>query len=233
MERSKSSGFAKLVGRQPSTKRTQLRSDEVMVDVVGLLEPGSSSNSAHPRAEEGHAMLELSFDVHGDQVTLRSVNSGAIAEVPVADEEQMWERTSSSDRRRHGRSSGPASNTNSRSASFRESIKAVGNMVQHFGSTLSRTSRNDHGTRVQDASITPLFQPEALAMDPEIGLDGRHMQKSASRAEYAIQGLRMISKATATADQKKSWAQVEARFHKLATPDNMLPRSNFAECIGA
>jgi len=58
------------------------------------------------------------------------------------------------------------------------------------------------------------------------------MQKNPSRAEYAIEGLRYISKATATADQKKSWEQVEARFHKLANSDFMLPRSCFAECIG-
>lgn len=245
MERSKSSGFTKLVSRQGSAKRSNLRSDEVLVD-VGLLEPAAESSSnwaidhpkvdANDKLEEAHAMLELSFDVHGDHVTLRSVNPGAIAEVPnVAGEEQMWERTNSSDRRRRGRNSVSAmvasaasESHNSRSTSFRESIKAVGNMVQQLSSNLTRNSRNG---RRQDMAGNPLFEPKPLIMDPELG-DPRHMQKSASRAEYAIKGLQMISKATATADQKKSWAQVEARFHKLATPDNLLTRSNFAECIG-
>lgn len=209
-----------------------------MVDVVGsMLEQsaGSPSNWAHSaddnndHAQEAHAMLELNFDIHNDHVTLRSVNPGPIAEVPVLGE-QTWERTNSSDRRRQSRNtvsalvaSAAAANA-SRSSSYRESIKAVGSMVQQLGSSLTRNSRNGRNSPLQ-------CEPEALTMDPELG-DCRNMQKSASRAEYAIQGLRAISKATATADQKKSWAQVEVRFHKLASPDGTLPRSNFAECIG-
>lgn len=201
MERSKSGGIVKLGSTKGHSfsNRQQLRSDEVMVD-VGLLE-------THRNEGEAHAMLELSFDVQGDQVTLRTVNS---------EEEQMWERTDSSDRRRRKAAGATPS---SRSGSYRESIKAVGNLVQQFSSSIARGSRNG---RVQ-AELAP-------TVDPELGL--KEMQKSPSIAEHAIKTLRMISKATATDDQKKSWKKVEERFESLAEPDGMLPRSNFAECIG-
>ncbi|CAK9208687.1 unnamed protein product [Sphagnum troendelagicum] len=58
------------------------------------------------------------------------------------------------------------------------------------------------------------------------------MVRTMSGAEYALEGLRFISQATATADQKYLWEAVETRFKRLASYDNMLARSNFAECIG-
>lgn len=58
------------------------------------------------------------------------------------------------------------------------------------------------------------------------------MARTVSGAEYALEGLRFISQATATADQKYLWEAVENRFKRLASYDNMLARSNFAECIG-
>lgn len=58
------------------------------------------------------------------------------------------------------------------------------------------------------------------------------MVRTMSGAEYALEGLRFISQATATADQKYLWEAVETRFKRLASCDNTLARSNFAECIG-
>lgn len=197
-----------------------LRSDEVSVE-MGILEPGKWQRRADGDKEEAH------FDVHRDQATLRSVNSGSGAEGRGG--EQMWEN-------RHSRSSAllarSASNT-AHSTSFSESTKKVGNMVKHFSNEIMRTARGA-SSRVLD-----LGHPDAplavLSIDPELGHGAAtpdQIQKSASTAEHAIQGLKEISKATATADQRKSWEQVEARFQKLATPEGMLPRSNFAECIG-
>jgi len=59
---------------------------------------------------------------------------------------------------------------------------------------------------------------------------GAELPRSASK--HALQGLQLISKVTATADQKSLWAGVEKRFHKLADANSMLPKSSFAECIG-
>ncbi|KAG0624252.1 hypothetical protein M758_3G233800 [Ceratodon purpureus] len=202
-----------------------LRSEEVSVD-LGIPEPGNWHRRAALSDEEAHAMLELNFDVNRDHVTLRSVNSGAVAE--VEGEEQMWEHRHS----RNGAISAilarSGSNT-THSTSVREGIKTVGNMVKQFSSEIMRAS-GSASSRVQDKGqfSVPLA---ATHIDPELG-QGTQMQKSASTAERAIQGMKEISEATATADQRKSWVQVEARFQKLATPEGLLLRSHFAECIG-
>ncbi len=67
----------------------------------------------------------------------------------------------------------------------------------------------------------------AIAVSTE---DDLELPRSASK--HALQGLQLISKVTATADQKHLWAGVEKRFHKLADANSMLPKSSFAECIG-
>jgi hypothetical protein len=235
MDRSRSgNGVVRSSSRKRNTEGNairleSLRSDEVTVE-LGILEPGKWQRRADGDQEEAHAMLELNFDVHRDQVTLRSVNSGSGVE--VRGEEQMWEH-------RHSRNSAISAilarsgSYTAHSTSFRESIKTVGNMVKQFSNEIMRTSRGA-SSRVLDLGH-PDAPLAALPIDPELGHGAAapdQMQKSASTAEHAIQGLKEISKATATADQRKSWEQVEARFQKLATPEGMLPRSNFAECIG-
>ncbi len=69
--------------------------------------------------------------------------------------------------------------------------------------------------------------PIAVSTDDD---QGAELPRSASK--HALQGLQLISKVTATADQKNLWAGVEKRFHKLADANSMLPKSSFAECIG-
>lgn len=240
---SRGNSFAMLVSKEtskllPDNRGPGQRLDEVSVDVVSMLEPGSSSSHAATwqvrgdGGEEamagtsslstslsmGHAMLELNFEVSRDHVTLTSVtpaggNTGA--GVP------LWEGGNGSEL--DGR----------RPSSFRESMKTVGTLVKQFSHDFTRNQRN--GSRVQDLGSRSLASGKpGDDGDPELGKCGSgRMQKNPSRAEYAIEGLRYINKATATADQKKSWEQVEARFLKLATSDFLLPRSHFAECIGA
>jgi hypothetical protein len=62
--------------------------------------------------------------------------------------------------------------------------------------------------------------------------DDQDAELPRSASKHALQGLQLISKVTATADQKNLWAGVEKRFHKLADANSMLPKSSFAECIG-
>lgn len=188
-----------------------VQSDEVSV----VVEPGNWQRSGGRDEEEAHAMLELNFDVGHDHVTLRSVNPGAIAET------RMWEHGHS--RSRNSAMSAILARSASHS-SFRDGIKSVGHMVKQFSNEILRTGSHNASSRVQpDAS--PPFLP--ISADPELAHN--HRQNSAS---HAIQGLREISKATATADQRKSWVQVEARFLKLASSNHLLPRAHFAECIG-
>lgn len=232
---SRGNSFTMLMSKEAGKRDSRgpgRRPDEVSVDVVSMLEPESSSShlaawQVRDGGDEmamGHAMLELSFEVGRDHVTLKSVTpagSGNFSEVPLVSAEE----------RREDGSSGSEVDGR-RPSSFRESMKTVGTLVKQFSHDFTRNQRN--GSRVQDLGSQSSAPGEPGAGDPELGKCGSiRMNRNPSRAEYAIEGLRYINKATATADQKKSWEQVEARFHKLATSDFMLPRSHFAECIGA
>ncbi|XP_024385792.1 respiratory burst oxidase homolog protein B [Physcomitrium patens] len=244
MEIGRPSSFARLASMEtPSSKRfseTRLsfvRPDEVSIDMSALQPATSASLTVQLREGDpgafstGHAMLELSFAVSEEHVTLQSLTPMDDSEVPFPVENETWEGRSTGndlDARRPSRPM-PISSSSCHSGSFRESMRTVGTLVKQLGNDLARSSRN--ASRVQDLG-SPCS--ESGFLDPE--LDNpicTGMQKStSSRAEYAIKGLRYINKATATADQKKSWEQVEARFHKLANLENMLHRSDFAECIG-
>jgi hypothetical protein len=190
------------------------------------------SDSAGPQwhcenARSGHTMLEVMVDVGKDHVTLRRVTSGQCeVEIPVltadAQQQMLWDASSQAGDQPHRLSS-----------SFRESITKVGTMVRQLSHDLTRHQRNT--SKVQNSSEASMGA-EAFAgafnaaVDPENGQG--MMRRTRSGAEYALEGLRFINKATATADQKKSWEQVEVRFHRLANADFMLSRANFAECIG-
>lgn len=190
------------------------------------------SDSAEPQwhcenAGSGHTMLEVMVDVGKDHVTLRRVTSGQYeVDIPVltadAQQQVMWDASSQAVDQPHRLSS-----------SFRESITKVSTMVRQLSHDLTRHQRST--SKVQNSSEASMG-PEAFAgvfnaaADPENG-EGM-MRRTRSGAEYALEGLRFINKATATADQKKSWEDVEMRFHRLANADFMLSRANFAECIG-
>eukprot|EP01018_Ginkgo_biloba_P025161 Gb_40122 [translate_table: standard] len=58
------------------------------------------------------------------------------------------------------------------------------------------------------------------------------ISRTLSGAEYALEGLRFISKATSGNDHKSQWEEAESRFHKLANTDGLLSRHHFAACIG-
>ena len=229
MERSRSgNSFVKI----SSTKRGSVRADEVTVELgeAGNWERRAGSDDF----DEGGAMMELhcDYDVNRDQVTLRSVTASAGAGAEVRGEEAKWEHRRSRNSAISAILARSASNHTASSLSFREGVKAVGSMVKQISHEVVRSVSHSGSSRVQrlGASEAPFVAMQTV--DPELGLASTQMQKSGSRAEYAIQGLKEVSKATATADQRKSWAKVEARFQQLSSPDGMLARSNFAECIG-
>ncbi|KAI5078602.1 hypothetical protein GOP47_0006273 [Adiantum capillus-veneris] len=69
---------------------------------------------------------------------------------------------------------------------------------------------------------------------PQRSYSGRSSTTTLTGAGYALEGLRFISRSTCCrTDQKLQWWEaVERRFHKLASADGSLSRSNFAACIG-
>nr|PNR34489.1 hypothetical protein PHYPA_024306 [Physcomitrium patens] len=98
--------------------------------------------------------------------------------------------------------------------------------------SLELGSQHPHNAKVQDLACAGTLKRHPGIVDPELGqCDFVKLQKSGSQAQHAIRGLRIINKATITANQKW-WEQVEAWFHKLANSDNLLHQSHFAECIG-
>lgn len=242
MDKSRASSIVRLMSRESNMKRS-FKSDEVLLD-LRMLEAECSGSAKSPVEEsedvysKGNAMLELNFEVSQDHVTLRSVIPAANSELPLLAAAEIHAREKCDS---VGRESRPSNWGNSMSAivsgsrascstSFRESFITVGNMVKQLSNEFHRYPRS--ASRVQDLDNSV---DERGVLDSELGNCGstRKMQKSTSRAEYAIKAVRCISKATATADQKKSWQKVEERFHKLRDADSMLPRFYFPECIGA
>ncbi|XP_024361705.1 respiratory burst oxidase homolog protein B [Physcomitrium patens] len=241
MDKSRASSIVRLMSRESNMKRS-FKSDEVLLD-LRMLEAECSGSAKSPVEEsedvysKGNAMLELNFEVSQDHVTLRSVIPAANSELPLLAAAEIHAREKCDS---VGRESRPSNWGNSMSAivsgsrascstSFRESFITVGNMVKQLSNEFHRYPRS--ASRVQDLDNSV---DERGVLDSELGNCGstRKMQKSTSRAEYAIKAVRCISKATATADQKKSWQKVEERFHKLRDADSMLPRFYFPECIG-
>ncbi|CAK9210002.1 unnamed protein product [Sphagnum troendelagicum] len=132
-------------------------------------------------------------------------------------------------------------------------LSSATSFVRQLSQELPFLLRNS--SRVQASNSPDLFDPElakaSLSSSPDeysststssppdqqqhaaaAATGGGGMVRTMSGAEYALEGLRFISQATATADQKYLWEAVETRFKRLASYDNMLARSNFAECIG-
>ncbi|KAG0601475.1 hypothetical protein M758_11G114300 [Ceratodon purpureus] len=194
----------------------------------------SMSNSSAGSDQELLTMMELELDVSKEYVSLRSVASTPMAEMlafkKVSEAQVLWADPEAPRRPARSLPVIPRQGDLSATDSFRERVKtSVGGAVRRLSQQLDRNPRNV--SRVVDMGcfgVPPDF------VDPELGRCGSFtkMQKSRSQAEHAIAGLKRINKAAATADQMKSWPQVEARFFKLANADNLLPRSNFPECIG-
>ncbi|KAK6941241.1 Ferric reductase, NAD binding domain [Dillenia turbinata] len=57
------------------------------------------------------------------------------------------------------------------------------------------------------------------------------LQRTRSRAQQALKGLRFINDTTATDDPNDLWKKVESRFNSLAC-DGLLSRDDFGQCIG-
>lgn len=155
-------------------------------------------------------------------VLLRSVTSLTNEAALHSRENRTWELRGCIEAEAHGR----------RSSSFRENIKRSATFVKHISHDLARLPRNVSRVQNSDSPDNDHFATDLEMGTADVDQGGSRVTRTMSGAEYALKGLRFISKATATADQKSLWEAVEARFHKLASADYTLPRSNFAECIG-
>ncbi|CAK9197881.1 unnamed protein product [Sphagnum jensenii] len=157
-----------------------------------------------------HKMLEVVVDLSSESVSIASITPTSIG--PVA----AGSRDPAAATREAARMK-----TRSRSAHHERDHS------QKEGSSWTKTSHSFRDSLRRSASsvFRQLFSP--TAPPNEVGAE---LPRSASK--HALQGLQLISKVTATADQKHLWAGVEKRFHQLADANSMLPKSSFAECIG-
>lgn len=85
------------------------------------------------------------------------------------------------------------------------------------------------------ASTASSLDRDDTAQVPMSARDARRLnaqlQRTRSRAQAALRGLRFISKTTNASDANELWQRVHSRFHSLAQA-GLLARDDFAECIG-
>lgn len=99
-------------------------------------------------------------------------------------------------------------------ASFTARVKQLSHELKH---KISFNQRN--GQSQADYSLIP----SSGHLKPKF-------TRTKSSAEYALHGLRFISKASGNSD--KAWEAVSKRFDQLANADGKLSRANFGQCIG-
>ncbi|KAL4010596.1 hypothetical protein IC575_030097 [Cucumis melo] len=75
-----------------------------------------------------------------------------------------------------------------------------------------------------DTAAAPISARDARRLNAQL-------QRTRSRAQAALRGLRFISKTTNASDANELWQRVQSRFHSLAQA-GLLARDDFAECIG-
>ncbi|XP_024531669.1 respiratory burst oxidase homolog protein F isoform X1 [Selaginella moellendorffii] len=189
--------------------------------------PGDEDNVDESR------MLELTIDVRDDNVRVRSVS----ALDDRCDDPQPSGRITLASLLRHTTQSGrfiskqisqelelirnwaastPRSRSRSRPSSpDRDRLVKILALSRSNSAVSSRSSASQQQPRIRKQQSGDLF-----------------LARSRSGAETALQGLRYISRAIESADQKAVWEAVEMRFQQLAKPDGMLDRGDFGLCIG-
>ncbi|KAJ7560814.1 hypothetical protein O6H91_03G000800 [Diphasiastrum complanatum] len=176
------------------------------------IDRSSSSGSLHLQLKDviadssdvnKHVDLEVTLDLQKDSVVLKSVSqSERLHETSVILE--------SRDRR------------------IRLSENAI--LADEQVQELRKVSRNGSSTRVVPVPSSP--DHDLHNITGGVSISQTPLGRSLSGAEYALEGLRFIDKATANVNQEAQWEAVEARFQSLAASDGKLSRSEFGTCIG-
>ncbi|XP_024533086.1 respiratory burst oxidase homolog protein F [Selaginella moellendorffii] len=187
-----------------------------------------------------HHFVEVTLDVRDDSVKLRSVNptiaaaavqySGGggeehpernlLASAPAValDHQQHWadKRSLRSSLKR------TASNTSSR-------MKQLSQELKHAAARVLSSRFNPDAIAAAAAATSSSSSGGVHAGSSR----PRYLSRSKSGAENALHGLRFITKAGANAaDRSALWKSVEERFDKLASPEGLLKRGDFGQCIG-
>ncbi|KAL2635068.1 hypothetical protein R1flu_006547 [Riccia fluitans] len=176
--------------------------------------------------DQGDQMIEVTLDVNDNEFQLRSVNPTTASGSIISPMDAQFAVEKALDRKPSARHQGGLKH----SASKR---------VQVISQELKRLSRT--GSKVKSIRFSPDFDPlgddssgnfdDQMNPNPPSNNSNARLARSASSAEHALQGLRFINKATATADQQQQWEAVKARFDKLKNAEGLLPKDQFANCI--
>ncbi|KAL3692736.1 hypothetical protein R1sor_006387 [Riccia sorocarpa] len=177
--------------------------------------------------DQGDQMVEVTLDVNDNEFHLRSVNPTTASGSIISPMDAQFAVEKALERKPSARNQGGLKH----SASKR---------VQAISQELKRLSRT--GSRVLSVRFSPDFDPlvddnespsktESPTVAGGPGNNNPRLARSASSAGHAIQGLRFINQATATADQQQQWEAVKARFDKLKNAEGLLPKAQFANCI--
>eukprot|EP00250_Pteridium_aquilinum_P004331 c14550_g2_i1 orf=954-1937(+) len=188
--------------------------------------------------EADQHFVELTLDVRDDSVLLRNVQ--ATSDDPECKMlVQEWERKGGSSLMNLVRS---ASNVSGRllkqistdlsvdmlkrTASTSQTMSKFSQELKRFANTGGGNSSN-LGFPISGAGSRV---PSSLRLGSSSRSQRAFLQRCKSSAEFALEGLRFISKTTG--DSAIQWQAVENRFYSLASTDNLLARADFGFCIG-
>ncbi|CAM6085917.1 unnamed protein product [Calypogeia fissa] len=124
-------------------------------------------------------------------------------------------------------------------------MKQISQVLSRTGSRFLSGRFNTDWQAVGDEEEEDLSSDQSSTFDPNhvfvhpsvkdphhrIKEEAIELQRSISSAEHALEGLKILNKVTATADQQRQWENVKAKFHTLKNKDNMLLKKDFAKCI--
>ncbi|CAM6105786.1 unnamed protein product [Calypogeia fissa] len=233
---------------RPKSSLEMEASDSVSLHLRDMLRQVSDAGKDAEKLE--HVVLEVLLDVDNESVTLRSVGSSNPEKKLFVDNVERRSSLSSSraspldqdsqDGRRSSRHTSPGARVTPLAFSPDRNEDPASQI--HPRSTRSTPSsrgtpratpvpRHSTGSRSTPLSrANPRTTPLSRTTTPGSG----QLSRTSSGAGHALEGLRNISKATIgiSSGEQPLWKAVEARFHQLASADEMLTRSDFATCIG-
>lgn len=199
----------------------------------------SSMNDAHPNDHDDE-LLEVTLDVGADGLTLRGINPAS----PSAGSNVLSAQEASMvvDNYMEMRAGHPMHGSK---VSVSQKVKQLSHELRRLsrtGSRLLSARFKDPDWQVfkdgEDESSESSTESSATHAHVHPSVDPPHtkaeevkLERNVSSAEHALEGLKIINKVTATADQQRQWEAVKARFQSLKNEEGLLKKSDFAKCI--
>ncbi|MCO5555448.1 hypothetical protein L7F22_008993 [Adiantum nelumboides] len=191
--------------------------------------------------EEADQLVELTLDVRDDSILLRSLQTTSDdPECRILAQE--WEKKNGSSLMNLVRTASNASGrlikhfSTDLSADVLKPTSSTSRRMSKFSQELRRFMNGGGGNSSNldfphsgPSSRVPSRVPSSIRLGSSGRSQRAYLQRCKSSAEFALEGLRFISKTT---DASIQWQEVENRFYNLASTDNLLARADFGVCIG-